>query len=75
MADIRKGFTQSESVQNISHVRTPMTPDNRYKRIGLLMLGAACIIAGIIIAIMTSNSNASTTTAETTTVETTVTAG
>lgn len=30
-------------------LRTPTTPDNKYKRLGLLMVGLACIIAGVII--------------------------
>ena len=33
----------------MADLRTPTTPDNKYKRIGLAFLGFACIIAGVII--------------------------
>ena len=71
MADIRKGFKNSETVQNMSKIRTPMTPDNKYKRIGLLLIGVALIIAGIIVWITAANSAATTEEAQTTVVETT----
>ena len=52
-------------------LRTPMNENNKYKRIGLLIIGIAFIAAGIIVAINTSH-NASTEPGETTVVETTV---
>ena len=69
MADIR--FKQNESIQNISHVRTPMTPDNKFKRIGLLLLGAACITAGIIILVSSCTARTDTAGTETTAAVTT----
>lgn len=57
MRDIRNGFKNSETVQNLSNIRTPMTPDNKYKRIGLLMIGLACIVAGVIILIVSLNNS------------------
>ena len=53
-------FTQNEQIQNLSKVRTPMTPDNKYKRIGLLILGLALIIAGVIILVSSCNDQNST---------------
>lgn len=58
MADLRNKFTNSESMKNISNIRTPMTPDNKYKRIGLLIVGITLIIAGIIVWVVSCSSNA-----------------
>ncbi|MBE6017282.1 MAG: hypothetical protein E7233_06700 [Lachnospiraceae bacterium] len=58
MADLRNRFTNSESMKNISNIRTPMTPDNKYRRIGLLIVGITLIIAGIIVWVVSCSSNA-----------------
>ena len=76
MADLRNRFSNSESIKNISNVRTPMTPDNKYKRIGLLIVGITLIIAGIIVWVVSCTSQQqyelnSEITAETTITETT----
>ena len=72
--DLRKGFVSNETKENISHIRTPMTPDNRPKRIGLLLIGAALIIAGVIILVVSCSNNAQTAQTESTTaIETQVT--
>lgn len=57
MADLRNKFTNSESMKNISNIRTPMTPDNKYRRIGLLIVGITLIIAGIIVWVVSCSSN------------------
>ena len=58
MADFKNKLMNSESMKNISNVRTPMTPENKYKRIVLLIIGIALIIAGIIVWIVSCNSSA-----------------
>ena len=73
----KKGLLPEEVKQNLTHIRTPETPDNRFKRRGLLMIGFALIIAGIIVWIITANTAESQVPAESqitveTAVETTV---
>lgn len=69
MANLGNKFTQNS---NLSRLRTPATPENKYKRLGLLFIGLACIIAGVIIWISAANSAENTSETETTVVETTV---
>jgi len=57
MADLKNKLMSSESMKNISNVRTPMTPDNKYKRIGLLIVGIALIIAGIVVLVVSCNAD------------------
>lgn len=58
MADLKNKLMNSESMKNISNIRTPMTPDNKYRRIGLLIVGVTLIIAGIIVWVVSCSSNA-----------------
>ncbi len=44
-----------EIMDNLTHLRTPTTEDNRYKRRGLLLIGLAFIAAGIMVAVMTTS--------------------
>ena len=57
MTDLKNRFQNSESMKNISNIRTPMTPDNKYKRIGLLLVGLVFIIAGIIVWVVSCTAN------------------
>lgn len=70
MADLRNRFTNSESMKNISNIRTPMTPDNKYRRIGLLIVGLTLIIAGIIVWVVSCSSNSQYSLNSETTIET-----
>ena len=55
MAGLKDKIKSSEGMKNISNVRTPTTPENKFRRQGLMVVGIILIIAGIVVWIVTAN--------------------